>query len=286
MTPYERSSLLVNEIMFDPPPGHCEWFEVFNASAYPITLTGWTVSDLPTASGHRTRILLEDTLVLQSHDLGVIAGDSSLFAGYPWLRDPPFRERVLLLDRANGVGLNGDRDGIVLTDMTGTRIDSVWYDEDWHNPSVETKGRSLERIRTDIPGTERRAWTSAPGPFRASPGKINSSVPPARRESSRFTIAPNPFSPDGDGHEDLLFVQYAYPSATVFVRARIFDDTGREVRTLSNGALLSGTDTIIWDGLDDRGRRVRIGPYILYVEAWNSESSFTQREKQVVVVAR
>jgi len=284
--PHTRADLLLNEIMFDPSPGACEWIEVLNTSDRKISLKDWTVKDLPTPSGYRTSIELTVPFSIPAGGVAIVAADSSLFGTYPWLRHAPYRERVLALQRPGGLGLNADHDGVVLLDHTGRTIDSILYDKEWHNPSVDEKGRSLERIRTDLPGTMQRAWTSAPGPDKASPARPNRALPPGGRSSSRFTIEPNPFSPDGDGHDDVTFISYAYPSATVFVRARLFDDTGREVRSLTNGALFPGRDMMIWDGSDQQGRRVRIGPYILFLEAWNSETSFSVTEKRVVVVAR
>ncbi len=284
--PYAPASLVVNEIMFDPPPGECEWIELLNLRDVSIPLNRWTLTDLPTASGLRTMTVLDTAIILPPGGLAVIAGDSSLFARFSWLRTEPFRSRVLLLNRSNGLGLNASEDGIVLADPTGRTIDSTLYSAAWHNPSVDEEGRSLERLRTDIPGTEARTWSSAPGPVKASPGKPNLALPPIRQTASQLEIHPNPFSPDGDGYEEMAFVAYAYAIPSVFIKAIVFDDRGREVRMLADGGLYSGQDMLVWDGLDNSGRRVRRGPYILAMEVWNAQHGFSVSEKRVVVVAR
>ena len=49
---------------------------------------------------------------------------------------------------------------------------------------------------------------------------------------------------------------------------------------------LSASGSIIFDGLDDDGNPLRIGIYILFIEALNSSSGVIDQMKEVVVVAR
>ena len=76
----------------------------------------------------------------------------------------------------------------------------------------------------------------------------------------------NPFSPNGDGIAD---------TTTIFIRldaedgerarVEIFDYTGKLVRTLLHEEIQSGHVSIVWDGNDENGDPVNIGPYIYQV---------------------
>ena len=71
---------------------------------------------------------------------------------------------------------------------------------------------------------------------------------------------PNPFNPTTAIHFDL--------PATSRVTARIYDGTGRYVRTLlDNAAITSGETRVIWDGMDDYARSLPSGVYLYEIIA-------------------
>jgi hypothetical protein len=51
------------------------------------------------------------------------------------------------------------------------------------------------------------------------------------------------------------------------VRLTLVDISGARVRTLAAGALAQGRHELVWDGCDDRGRRVAPGVYAAHLEA-------------------
>jgi flagellar hook assembly protein FlgD len=89
----------------------------------------------------------------------------------------------------------------------------------------------------------------------------------------------------GDGFEDFCIIQYNLPLTTSLIRITIFDIKGRLLRTLANSELSGPHGEIIWDGLDDEKQRVRIGPYVVFVEAIDGQAGILATTKAVVVVA-
>jgi hypothetical protein len=69
---------------------------------------------------------------------------------------------------------------------------------------------------------------------------------------------PNPFNPR-------VTVDLALPAAGE-VTIRVFDVTGRAVRSLHRGALAGGRFEVTWDGTDDGGRPAASGVYFLRAE--------------------
>jgi flagellar hook assembly protein FlgD len=65
---------------------------------------------------------------------------------------------------------------------------------------------------------------------------------------------PNPFS-------NTTEVAFAVPAPGVDVDLRIYDVSGRLVRTLAEGRHAPGVYRLVWDGLDGSGRRVASGVY-------------------------
>jgi len=70
---------------------------------------------------------------------------------------------------------------------------------------------------------------------------------------------PNPFNPQ-------TTIRFSVPEKEA-VSLRVFDVTGRLVRTLVAGNLRAGTYSVAWDGRNERGREVASGVYFYRLEA-------------------
>jgi flagellar hook assembly protein FlgD len=96
---------------------------------------------------------------------------------------------------------------------------------------------------------------------------------------------PNPFSPDGDGHDDRTVIRYENPRPAGWMSIRIYDIRGRLVRFLANNEPSGGMGTVVWDGYDDNRRRVRIGVYIILLEIAGEDRETAVTVRGSVVVA-
>ncbi len=99
-------------------------------------------------------------------------------------------------------------------------------------------------------------------------------------------IAPNPFSPDGDGLEDVLFIQPPVAATAQFIRITIYDIRGRVRRTLTPGSLAGPRETFLWDGRDDAGAFLPSGLYIILMEDLQPNTGRAARYKETAVLAR
>jgi hypothetical protein len=84
--------------------------------------------------------------------------------------------------------------------------------------------------------------------------------------------APNPFNP-------VTTIRYDVPASGARVAIVVFDVTGRRVRTLVDGQKPAGSQSVVWDGRDDRGRGVASGIYFYRMTA----GSFVQTRKMVLL---
>lgn len=80
-----------------------------------------------------------------------------------------------------------------------------------------------------------------------------------------FETTPNPFTPNGDGSNDQMVVEYNVLTLTKpgDVRVRIHDLAGRLIQTLYDGKQRSGRYSYTWDGLTADGTRATPGLYLL-----------------------
>ena len=84
-------------------------------------------------------------------------------------------------------------------------------------------------------------------------------------EHGAIRNAPNPFNPT-------TTVSYEVPNGGGRVLVRIFDVSGRLVRTLVDESQPAGQRSVVWDGLDDEGRPLASGVYLARLSAAGVES--------------
>jgi hypothetical protein len=284
---YEQHALVINEIMYDPLEGQNEWLELYNAGNLPVDLYRWSFCDRPTASGVVNKFTIVDTsVILFPQHYFIAAADSTIFALFPDLKKLTNGNGLLVLNRSGGFSFNSDGDAIQLKDLTGKTIDSVAYSPAWHNSAVtDTKGRSLERINPSLGSNDPRNWNTCTNALGGTPAKVNSILTAALSNSVTISLSPNPFSPDGDGFEDFCLISYHLPMSSAFINVRLYDIKGRLIRTLANTAFVGSSGSFVWNGLGDNGQKVRIGVYVVYLDASDPLSHQTVTAKKVVVVA-
>ncbi len=274
-------ALVINEIMYEPRAGAPEYVELYNRSAATIDLGTWNMGDASGTVKNRVTIPLpRSSHTVPPYSLCVIATDSSVI---DMMNVSPGETANVIV--VPSLGLNNSGDDVILFDPSGATVDSVRYSPSWHLPKCTTAGKSLERINPLLSGADPRNWSTSVAARGGTPGVQNSIFTSAVPADASLVLSPNPFSPNNDGIEDFLGIAYALPSAAPALRVRIYDTAGRLVRTLANNEPAASAGTIIWNGRDDSNTRVRMGMYIVFVEALDVRGGVLRALKAVAVVA-
>ncbi len=275
---YKIKDIVINEIMFDPATGNNEFIEFYNSGNDSVNLGGWKFYD---EKGNYFR-LFEIGFVLPPKTYFVYAADSSVIKNYSYLEQYEYKN----IANESNLGFTNTGELILLKDVHNNTIDSVFYSDNWHNPAISnTKNKSLERINPFLGSNDAMNWSTCVLSQGASPGKANSIYTTNPNLQSSISISPNPFSPDNDGFEDFTLINYNLSQPVSQIKLKIFDSKGRLVRNLANNVSSGSKGQIIFNGLDDDGNPLRIGIYIVYLEAVGSSGS-TEKQKAVLVVAR
>lgn len=274
----EDQKVVINEIMFDPNSGDSEFIEFYNTSDQFLEVANWNVED----GSKNNSILTHNTFQIAPDSYFLVAADSTILLTYPELKE--FDQLMIV----NGnLSLNNTDDLILLSDAFGNMVDSVHYKSDWHNQRIiTTKGKSIERINPFLDGNDMNNWSTSVASEGATPGSANSIYIENQESNKTISVTPNPFSPDGDGYEDFSIINYNLPREITSIQIKVFDSKGRKVRTINESNLFGKSGSIIFDGYNDDGQPLKIGIYILLIEALNSSSGTVDTFKEVVVVAR
>jgi hypothetical protein len=264
---YPIGSVVINEIMASPAPDHPEWFEIYNPGEDPIELLHWSFSDSDTSIRHP---LVDQSTLLHTKCFALISAE--LFS--------PVNENETISLRTETFPALNTSDCIYLIDGIGTIIDKI----DYGALGIDVRGKSIERINPSV-GSLNNNWSVCVDPRGHTAGSTNSvfvEIPPKKTNLSLF---PNPFSPNGDGIDDLVAITYMLPVHTAMINIRIFDCNGRLVRFLSNNQPAAAKTTRFWNGQDDSGRPCRTGIYIVAVEAFDRENGKLEKMIKTVVLA-
>ncbi len=98
-------------------------------------------------------------------------------------------------------------------------------------------------------------------------------------------MTPKVFWPDNDGHDDIASIQYKITEPGYVANVSIYDAQGRFVKNLVQNGTLGLSGYWNWDGLDDKGKKLPVGTYIILTEIFNLQGR-KERFKNVIVLAR
>ena len=275
---YQKNTLVINEIMYDPASSNSEYVEFYNLSPDSINIGGWKFED----ENGNTNKLIETSFIIPPQQYFILIADSSALITYNLF---DFENKNIIGESSLGLVNTGEL--ILLKDVRGNVIDSVFYSDKWNNKNIaSTNNKSLERINPNLNGNDPLNWSTCVNSIGGTPGNQNSIFAENLNHSANLSVNPNPFSPDNDGFEDFTVINYNLSQATAQVRIKIFDSKGRLVRTLLNNQASGSNGSVIFDGLDDENNALRMGIYIIFLEALNDNSGIVETIKSAVVVAR
>ena len=150
----------------------------------------------------------------------------------------------------------------------------------------DTEGVSLERISPDAASDDAGNWLSGVSVTGfATPGYKNASFIESIMGSDDISLRTEIFTPNGDGVDDQLIIDFNLEENGLLARARIFNDQGHLVKDLVNNVTIDSDGFLTWDGSNNDGGLSRMGVYILQVEVFNS-SGFRRNKKMACVLVK
>jgi hypothetical protein len=181
-----------------------------------------------------------------------------------------------------------DAGTVVLLNDSLEVLDEFSYSAKMHSPFLaDEEGVSLERISLEKPTADRSNWASAAASAGfATPGLPNSQVESETEIQDGITPDPKAFSPNGDGYNDDLNIQFKFGKAGYIANVRIFDVAGRQIRFLIKNQSLAQEGSWLWDGKSESGQKLVIGVYIILVEVFDQDGHLKAFKKTCTLTDR
>jgi hypothetical protein len=176
--------------------------------------------------------------------------------------------------------------GVVVIATRGLEIiDRLAYNDDMQLPLLNTTdGVALERVNYNRPTDDNTNWHSAAETYGfGTPAYLNSVYSESIQINNPITVEPEVFSPDNDGRDDVLNINYIFEYPGYTANIVIFDQVGRKTRQLVNNELLGTEGTISWDGFTDDNQKANIGIYIIFIEVFDVDGKVKNYKETAVL---
>ncbi len=275
--------VVINELLFNPPPMGVDYVEVYNRSTKNLDLSKLSLANRNSSDviSNIQQMSVESRLLFPG-ELVVLATDPELVKSQFITTNPDaFIKMNSLPSYANTSG------NVLLLNAQGTIVDEVKYSDKWHYRLLKNaQGVALERIDYNGPSVASNFHSASASSGYGTPGYKNSQNLDEANVKGEITIVPEVFSPDHDGIDDLLTIHYSFPAAGYVANITIFDASGRPVRYLQKNSLSGIKGYFRWDGLDDKDRKLPQGIYIVYTEIFNLEGKKKIFKNSVVLARR
>ena len=99
------------------------------------------------------------------------------------------------------------------------------------------------------------------------------------------SISPLAFDPVS-GSSPFTTIQYSFDKPGYVGTLQVYDLEGRKVKELMDADYLPQSGFLRWEGTDDRGHKVRTGPYIIYFQVFDLEGKVRTFKERVIVATR
>ena len=278
------TDIVINEILFNPRPNAFDYVELYNKSNKVLDGSRLYIANRNAAGAISSAKKLSESpyWIFPGEHIVVTEDAASLMKEY------------LVQTPSNTLALSSlpsypdDKGTVVITNSQGEVVDEVRYSSKWHFALISNaEGVALERI--DPAGTSQDAgnWHSAA--FTAgfgTPTYQNSQHKLAEAGNAVIDIRPKIFSPDNDGYDDMLTIQYQMEEAGYMANITIFNAGGKAVRYFVKNQTLGLKGSWNWDGLDEKTQKLPAGTYIIYTEVFNLQGKKQQFKKAVVLARR
>lgn len=279
----QPGDILINEILPNPKIGGVEFVEIYNNSDKDYDLQDLQLARIIAPDSIRsTHPISNEFHVISPKEYKVLTKDPSL------IQRSYYTPHLSAFIKMSSMPQMNNKDGTIALISDNIIIDRLDYHESMHSPFIkDPKGVSLERRSFDEGTNASGNFTSAAATVGyATPGYKNSQYESSTPHQNDIWLNSKTFSPDHDGFEDDLHINYHFNTSGSMANAYIYNEQGSIVRHLCRNHSLSIEGELLWDGLNDRGQPLPVGIYIVYFEVYNAIDSVKKYRLSCVLSAK
>ena len=279
----QPNDIVINEILFNPLNDGIDYVEIYNRSNNIIDASEIQIANIEAGVLDNIKPISIEPILIFPNTYYLISKHSRIVKQqYTTETEYNYINIETLPTYSNSQGT------VVIVDNANIVIDEFEYNEEMHFPTlISVDGVSLERINPNTQTNISSNWHSASETVGfGTPGYQNSQYNPQSNGVGTVSLVKDAFSPDNDGYEDVLVVNYNMEKVGYTVNAYIFDVNGRLMKQIVNNELLAISGSYNWDGIDDYNQKVKIGMYILVFEVFDMEGNANKYKLPFIVAGK
>ena len=263
--------VVINEVLFNPPANGVDFVEIYNRSDKIFDLRQMKLANRDRENKVAAIQSVSQPHYLNPREYAVFTTDLEAVERF---YSVPFPESVAVL---KALPSYPDAEGcVVLLNENDEVMDEFLYSEKMHGGFIDNpEGISLERVNPAVSAAERANWQSAAQDAGfATPTFRNSQFNDSAGDRVQaFSLRHATFSPDGDGYQDVLYIDYNLPAAGYEASLTVYDIQGRVVRSLERNVWLGMSGSLSWDGTRDNGQRALSGLFIVFIQCYDVQGN-------------
>ncbi|MBN1198505.1 MAG: hypothetical protein JXA23_04065, partial [Bacteroidales bacterium] len=280
----EREDIIINEVLHNPYSGSSRFVELYNRSDKVVDIRelALLVSDTGVYTGTEGAIpiLGEPYLMFPFDFVALCRNEESVKEDYFTPNPHHVLEISTFPQMKDGSGAIQ-----LIRSWDEELIDGMEYHTGMHYSLLSSvEGVSLERISPDRPAADPSNWHSA-GENRgyATPAFENSQWLDPDVTEDGILLIPSLFSPDNDGHDDVVSIHLTLAETGFQASIVICDATGRIIKRLKSNTLLGTDNEFSWDGIRDDKVKASMGIYLVQIELIDPNGVVKKFRKPLVV---
>jgi hypothetical protein len=277
----EIGDIVINELLFNPSPFSTDFVELYNNSNKTIDLSQLIIANCDELGNIKDFANISAYLFMPKTYVALSANQVLVKKEYQTPNPADF------IDIASFPSYNDDKGTVVIMNIKNNELDRFSYNASMHHQTlVDKESISLERVDYTRSILEETNWQSAATTVKATPAYQNSQFNGNNIATNTMSLEPEVFSPDDDGYNDILNINYQMPDAGYQGEVMIYSTEGALVKKLTKQQLLGVTGTFSWNGINDQGKKSSIGVYIVVFQYFNLKGNVKMEKKTVTLAGK
>ncbi len=275
----QKGDILISEILVNPKNGGVDFIEVYNYTDHVLDLKELKLANADIANA---KVVSNLSQYIQPKTHWVLTTNPALIKQQYHV---DFPNQFVQLN--SFPTYNNDKGTVILLNENGV-IDQLDYHEDMHLALLRNAdGVSLERVSYVKPTAEIGNFKSAAAALGfATPTYRNSQEEDPNLAKNKVSLVNKTFSPDGDGFEDLLQIDYQFVHNGQLANVNIYSDQGILIRKLARNTSIATAGNFIWDGTNDKGQQSKVGIYVVKFDAFALNGKMESFKQTCVLAAK
>jgi hypothetical protein len=279
----QKGDVQFNELLFNPLPGEPDYIEFINCSGNVIDVSKLLLVSVNDETADTSGIinLSAEGRCLVPGGFYVVTTDRKKVAQRYFSSDADNIFEIPSLP-----SMPDDAGHLLLFSRELTLIDEVLYSEKMQYSLLQgNEGIALEKIRPANSSLDKSYWqTASEASGWGTPGAPNSVLCEEPESRDKVVLSSGRITPDNDGNEDFLVLDFRLQGSGNVVSISVFDETGGFVKKIADNFLAGQEASVVWDGTAADGKLVGTGIYILMIQVFNDSGKILKWKKVCTVI--